>query len=214
MPHTPLHGLLDAFIPAAEGSTGPQWAFEQEHNMKDYFKMLREKEKRENLLSSNIPEPANIDRIYDAISEAEHEGTQGSRWIKSEVEGSTAWGEVQINTPTMETARDTPGLLNSKEWHFANRFIMIPAQERKDWLVGPYEKKMYRTITKKLMQKYLDESGGNPLWVMLKWKMGPNATSVLNDPKASRSLADVMERMRREDSRYLRVFMEALGLTE
>ena len=60
MPHTPLHGLLDAFIPAAEGSTGPQWAFEQEHNMKDYFKMLREKEKRENLLSSNIPEPATI----------------------------------------------------------------------------------------------------------------------------------------------------------
>ena len=47
MPHTPLHGLLDAFITTSEGSVGPQWAFEQEHNMKDYYKMLREKKKRE-----------------------------------------------------------------------------------------------------------------------------------------------------------------------
>ena len=164
------------------------------------------------LLGSAPAAPTTIDGIYDAISESEHEGTSGSRWIKSDVKNSTAWGEVQINDGTMETARDTPGFLNPEEWQFANRFISIPADERKDWLIGPYEQGMYRTITKRLMQKYLDEGGGDPLWVMLKWKMGPNATAKKGDSKASKKLEDLLKRMKREDPRYMRVYMQALGL--
>ena len=47
---------------------------------------------------------------------------------------------------------------------------------------------------------------------MLKWKMGPNATAKKGDSKASKKLEDLLKRMKREDPRYMRVYMQALGL--
>ena len=77
---------------------------------------------------------------------------------------------------------------------------------------GPYEKEMYRTIAKKIMDYYLKLSGGDPRGVMTKWYLGLNAGDVKGDPKSSRDLNDVLKRMSKENKRYMEIFLKELGL--
>lgn len=152
-----------------------------------------------------------IDDIYNAIYKAEHRSTRKRPWIKTQVRGGSAWGEVQITDGTMKTVMNSH-LLTPEEFQYARRYVGIPSKDKAKWLTGPYEKRMYRTIAKKLMAYYLKLSGGDPRGVMTKWYLGPNAGDVKGDPKSSRTLENVLKRMSSENRRYMEIYMKELGL--
>jgi hypothetical protein len=154
-----------------------------------------------------------VDDIYKAIFKAEHRLTRKKPWIKTKVRGGSAWGEVQITDGTMETAMNSSAInLSPEEFQYARRYIGIPSKDKAKWLTGPYEKRMYRTIAKKIMDYYLKLSGGDPRGVMTKWYLGLNAGDVKGDPKSSRDLDDVLKRMSKENRRYMEIFLKELGL--
>ena len=152
-----------------------------------------------------------IDDIYNAIYKAEHRSTRKRPWIKTQVRGGSAWGEVQITDGTMKTVMNSH-LLSPEEFQYARRYVGIPSKDKAKWLTGSYEKKMYRTIAKKLMAYYLELSGGDPRGVMTKWYLGPNAGDVKGDSKSSRVLENVLKRMSGENRRYMEIYMKELGL--
>ena len=154
-----------------------------------------------------------VDDIYQAIFKAEHRLTRKKPWIKTKVRGGSAWGEVQITDGTMETAMNSSAInLTPEEYQYARRYIGIPSKDKAQWLTGPYEKEMYRTIAKKIMDYYLRLSGGDPRGVMTKWYLGLNAGDIKGDPKSSRDLKDVLKRMSKENKRYMEIFLKELGL--
>ena len=154
-----------------------------------------------------------VDDIYQAIFKAEHRLTRKKPWIKTKVRGGSAWGEVQITDGTMETAMNSSAInLTPEEYQYARRYIGIPSKDKAQWLTGPYEKEMYRTIAKKIMDYYLKLSGGDPRGVMTKWYLGANAGDIKGDPKSSRDLKDVLKRMSKENRRYMEIFLKELGL--
>ena len=154
-----------------------------------------------------------VDDIYKAIFKAEHRLTRMKPWIKTKVRGGSAWGEVQITDGTMETAMNSSAInLTPEEFQYARRYIGIPSKDKAQWLTGPYEKEMYRTIAKKIMDYYLKLSGGDPRGVMTKRYLGLNAGDVKGDPKSSRDLNDVLKRMSKENKRYMEIFLKELGL--
>ena len=154
-----------------------------------------------------------VEDIYQAIFKAEHGLTRKKPWIKTKVRGGSAWGEVQITDGTMETAMNSSAInLTPEEYQYARRYIGIPSKDKAQWLTGPYEKEMYRTIAKKIMDYYLKLSGGDPRGVMTKWYLGLNAGDIKGDPKSSRALKDVLKRMSKENRRYMEIFLKELGL--
>jgi hypothetical protein len=164
-------------------------------------------------LRNTLAGATSVDDIYQAIFKAEHRGTRKKPWIKTKVRGGSAWGEVQITDGTMETAMNSSAInLTPEEFQYARRYIGIPSDEKAQWLTGPYEKEMYRTIAKKIMDYYLRLSGGDPRGVMTKWYLGVNAGDIKGDPKSSRDLKDVLKRMSKENKRYMEIFLKELGL--
>ena len=162
-------------------------------------------------LRNTLASATSIDDIYNAIYKAEHRSTRKRPWIKTQVRGGSAWGEVQITDGTMKTVMNSH-LLTPEEFQYARRYVGIPSKDKAKWLTGPYEKRMYRTIAKKLMAYYLKLSGGDPRGVMTKWYLGPNAGDVKGDPKSSRALENVLKRMSLENRRYMEIYMKELGL--
>ena len=103
-------------------------------------------------LRNSLAGATSVDDIYNAIFKAEHRSTRKKPWIKTKVRGGSAWGEVQITDGTMETAMNSSSVnLTPEEFQYARRYIGIPSKDKAQWLTGPYEKEMYRTIAKKIM---------------------------------------------------------------
>ena len=164
-------------------------------------------------LRNSLAGATSVDDIYNAIFKAEHRSTRKKPWIKTKVRGGSAWGEVQITDGTMETAMNSSSVnLTPEEFQYARRYIGIPSKDKAQWLTGPYEKRMYRQIAKKIMAYYLKISGGDPRGVMTKWYLGPNAGAIKGDPASRRSLDDVLKRMTTENRRYMEIFLKELGL--
>ena len=164
-------------------------------------------------VSMTSPNYRDVDDIYNAVFKSEHSPTtRKNPWIKTRAKPPpggevTAWGEAQITDGTMKTAMLSKDYgLDQEERDYAIRYIGIPSDEKAQWLTGPHEIEMYRSIAKKILSKYLRDSGGDSRRVIAKWYLGPNKKGSTDD------LLKLMRSRGKPIEDYLDTYLKELGL--